>query len=252
MRPTVAIRALVLVSAFAAANSSTGGVQLTTEATPLSVSECDALRGAEVSPLPCECRDYTYGNPATRCHPRCCPKDRCHERHALEWSPYEQLVCRPPVTFENFPGDGPCLYSGGNPAGVEAVNQTASPSTLTRVKFTLSQRAEHACVDLMLSACDAGRSELPRDFSLRTSAGVRCPQSCPPSLVDDTCTAASCAYRRGRAHPFLRHWDVPRLVPGSSYLLTCVTIAERETTVDSTIVNETQYLPTAFTVPLDL
>ena len=235
----------VLLTLFVRSN---GGVQLGDLSRVKTQGECQALVQAAVTPLPCECR-YN-DNRAASCHPHCCPLDRCYADNSPLWSPYEQAVCRPRVTLENFAGDGPCLYNGGNPFNVRATNATTALST-THLEFALSQRPEHRCVDLMLSQCGTGISVLPQDFKLKTSTGLVCKQSCPPLLLD-TCTDVTCPYRRGRTHRFVRSWDVPQLTAGKTYLLTCVMIGERASSVMGSAVNETQYAPAAFTVPLDI
>eukprot|EP01060_Flectonema_neradi_P024852 TRINITY_DN33722_c0_g1_i1.p1 TRINITY_DN33722_c0_g1~~TRINITY_DN33722_c0_g1_i1.p1 ORF type:complete len:266 (+),score=32.68 TRINITY_DN33722_c0_g1_i1:33-830(+) len=227
-----------------------GGVQL--GGGQLSEAECQQLRSAneikEVADiLPCECRHYS--KKAVSCHPNCCPKgsydghDRCHQSNEKEWSPYEQTVCRPPTTQENFPGDGACLYNGGNPYGVEGVIE--ADGTIG-IEFVLSKKSIHRCDDLLLSVCYSEDPGQATSFRFTTATGQVCWQNCPPQPFA-ACTENECNFRRGRTHPFVRKWSVPSLPSGESYLLSCVVTAATESTFTTTSqVNQTQYLPTAF------
>lgn len=243
------------------ASSGFGGLQLGADF--LSPEACAALIAqqslAEVATaLPCECR--TFSRRAVPCHPSCCPKaayyeggDRCHQENRLAWSVWEQRACRPSTTQENYPGDGVCLYNGGNPFDVIA--HDVAERAQTTLTFTLSKRAEHRCEDLVVSHCpaqraaDAARYRTERDSEL---AGEVCWSECPPLPLRE-CEEHNCPYNRGRTHPFITSWTVPRLTTGHVYLLSCMTTANG-TSADSGEatagnINQTQFLPTAFRAP---
>ena len=227
-----------------------GGVQL--GGGQLSESECQALRSAndikEVADiLPCECRYYS--KQAVSCHPNCCPRgsydghDRCHLSNEFDWTVYEQTVCRPPTTQENYPGDGACLYNGGNPFNSEG---SVDADGRISISFVLSKKPEHRCDDLVLSTCYSEDPGQAASFRFTTPTGQICWQHCPPKPYA-ACTSDECFFRRGRTHPFVRKWSVPSLPTGESYLLSCVVTAVTESTFATTSqVNQTQYLPAAF------
>eukprot|EP01062_Namystynia_karyoxenos_P050501 TRINITY_DN3929_c5_g1_i1.p1 TRINITY_DN3929_c5_g1~~TRINITY_DN3929_c5_g1_i1.p1 ORF type:complete len:380 (+),score=76.56 TRINITY_DN3929_c5_g1_i1:72-1142(+) len=243
----------------------------------LSPDDCALLIAANLQKevkdtLPCECR--TFSRYAVSCHPNCCPRkyyyegsDRCHTENEATWTVWEQAVCRPGTTQQNYPGDGVCLYNGGNPFDVLAQADTRGPDAVTRLTFTLSKKPEHRCADLFVSSCATAPRGLPREFrsySNRDSddpVGEVCWSDCPPTPLEP-CGIHHCYYNRGKTHPFVRSWVVPQLRSGTTYMLTCMITTSGTSAgsggvdTDATAgeeeagnINQTQFLPSVFVVP---
>eukprot|EP00759_Apiculatamorpha_spiralis_P012040 PhF_6_TR19132/c0_g1_i2/m.28144 len=216
----------------------------------MTATECEGLRSTtkDTSLLPCECRrsDPTV---ATACHPRCCPKssvytgDRCHAENTVLWSPYEQIVCRPPTTTQNFLNDGVCWRTYGSPNNVQATRISGG----LRVTFLLSLLEQHRCVDLFIAPCKSQRGALS-DVLLRKSTGD-CWMPCP-SYPILPCTSSSCSVNRGQTSPYVREWqNVPDL-PTGNYALVCQSVSKISTTSSNQAeVNQTQFSATPFYIP---
>jgi len=221
--------------------------QLTLAQLQLTELQCQALRASSVAAVPCECRLPVSQLPLA-CHPDCCPRsvtfagDRCHPQNARDWTPYEQRVCRPPTTTQDFSFDGVCFTSDGRPQSVSATNNIGG--TFTTIGFRLSLKLDHRCDDLFLTSCSSTSSKAS-DLLVDTISSKSCWITCPPQSVSG-CTSDVCWAHRGRTLPLLKRWDLDRtLTTGNLYALVCQTLVA----INSGLVNQTQYHAAAFLAP---
>lgn len=240
-------RFLLLSSLLVAIACTTLAWGLTIDDLGLTAENCASIRSnpssSGIGYIPCGCRLNTGNVEVSRCYPNCCAKtdvfegDRCHIENKLDWTVYEQQVCReqPPVEYL---ADNPNCFYRGNPPLIHSVAFTplGSAPTATVLTFELSILDQHKCDNLFISKCKNQRNSYPQnDFRVNTTDPVpkHCWLSCPPTPLAQ-CTAASCTYHRGETRSVIRSWSIAeKLLPGD-YTMTCYTLVKGQS-VGSTL-----------------
>ena len=101
----------------------TASYALTIDELGFTPTRCAAIRAdvASFGFIPCPCRLNSGKVEAIPCFPNCCPKteafegDRCHQENKLDWSVWEQQVCREQPPPEYLADNPNCFYRGNIP-----------------------------------------------------------------------------------------------------------------------------------------